>query len=1019
MDELLSINQHIADGIKTDWDISFAGGYISREHVKVFVFDNEELEEGVVADFDFVSDYVISIVPAVAAGKVIRIYRDTPYDEPLVNFSDGSVINEGTLDLNAKQAVFLSAELRDRFGSATDLANVATAAAQAALAAQGFRDQAEGYKDDTADIKAAAAIELTGIRDAAVVDLNAIKTATEGVRDQAEDFRDQTEVLRDEAAIATGYRVNYARDTKANLDLLTGTFVGISAAVYTDANPALNGIYSWNGTIWVKISDLPEVTAAAAVALLTATYTYKHSVGNRQSVAVIADFGTAPFVNTTNSTHWQALIDGAVSAPATTVFIPAGAVTNKIIAYVPKVAERAWFIANAIRVRSANTVVNGTWRPVGFKGITYNAAGVPTSYAEMVFLGTEVTLSGTNQEIAFTNNDPYEAYGLAGTATTPAVGSGVGTGIWEIEVKARGTDGYGRRVLPNGGTAGQVVRVNAGTQAEFVDPSEPEGRSLLSHLWLCDEGHGRYVRDQIGGSHFDLQGGAGWVNLGAGGSAAWENGELVLRNAAIATSADVTGKAFFVIYEVEPDVNQYIMGHGTTTGNGRTISVSNRFSTTQVPKMKMLHGNGIRDPFFNGNLTMEGFNVAGVGGCLWTRDTSLTGRVTLGATRQTDWAGMVANPLRILAIAAMSADPTASEAEKVRDLLDWHLANRPTKRILTGKYALKRCAVQLWCGESTNHTSLIMDVTPGLTQAIRQKFYNTFLMAGMGPAVTGRPGLLQRLTYWIDRMGIGYWLGNEGQNKTPGVAEDDRNRKMGPLYGFAEKELYAETPKEHEIFHFKLAQGGTVLAPFGTALAAGGPVGLNDTFSAGVQSGGTLFTSVLLRGWHKFEAELRRQGYGVDYVTVCHAPGLNDSTNLAAGVLSAGTFKGWLDTHYDKLKEALGVSTLYMMLLVPHLPVPGNPETYAGQCGQPGVTGYANDAAGQLQFDNLLLIRADCRQFVSERSPAVFGEEADIHGTNIVNGDSVHMGLAGMLSYGKAVRLKYVWTKIVQAFNLA
>lgn len=114
MPEFSTLNEYAGDGSTTVWQISFTGGYLSREHVKVQVFDDLDFENGVPVNFSFISDYSISITPAVSVGKFIRIYRDTPTKVPIVDFSDGSVINERTLDQNAKQAVFALAEIKDR-----------------------------------------------------------------------------------------------------------------------------------------------------------------------------------------------------------------------------------------------------------------------------------------------------------------------------------------------------------------------------------------------------------------------------------------------------------------------------------------------------------------------------------------------------------------------------------------------------------------------------------------------------------------------------------------------------------------------------------------------------------------------------------------------------------------------------------------------------------------------------------------------------------------------------------------
>lgn len=128
MAELLSVVETTADGSQTVFEFNFAGGYLSRDHVKVIVFDGLDGDGNYLGGteplFTFLGDYTLSIPGPIPAGKLVRIYRDTPFNAPLVNFSDGSIVNEATLDRNAEQAIFAAAELRDRIGTPFDLAYI-------------------------------------------------------------------------------------------------------------------------------------------------------------------------------------------------------------------------------------------------------------------------------------------------------------------------------------------------------------------------------------------------------------------------------------------------------------------------------------------------------------------------------------------------------------------------------------------------------------------------------------------------------------------------------------------------------------------------------------------------------------------------------------------------------------------------------------------------------------------------------------------------------------------------------
>ena len=161
-DPFLSLNEYVCDGTKTEFEVSFAGGYLSRDHILAVVADgkdvNGNLLNEVEVSFVWVNDYSVSITPAVAVGKILRIYRNTPFSAPIVDFSDGSIVTEATLDLNAKQAVFLAAELRDRFGSIIDPALTAIYAARAEAAA----NVVTGVKADLASTATGKGASMVG-----------------------------------------------------------------------------------------------------------------------------------------------------------------------------------------------------------------------------------------------------------------------------------------------------------------------------------------------------------------------------------------------------------------------------------------------------------------------------------------------------------------------------------------------------------------------------------------------------------------------------------------------------------------------------------------------------------------------------------------------------------------------------------------------------------------------------------------------------------------------------------------
>lgn len=117
--QLLARTVYATDGSTTVWNFAFSGGYLDKAHVKAFTeTPSGARTELVITESMLIGEYQLEIVPALASGSTLTIYRDTPKNLPLVNFADASNLSEIALDTNAKQAVFIAAEAEDSSNSA-------------------------------------------------------------------------------------------------------------------------------------------------------------------------------------------------------------------------------------------------------------------------------------------------------------------------------------------------------------------------------------------------------------------------------------------------------------------------------------------------------------------------------------------------------------------------------------------------------------------------------------------------------------------------------------------------------------------------------------------------------------------------------------------------------------------------------------------------------------------------------------------------------------------------------------
>ena len=747
--------------------------------------------------------------------------------------------------------------------------------------------------------------------------------------------------------------------------------------------------------------DIPSAEAS-----LNTDYTFTHGSGNRTSVAFIHDLGTGSLNR--SGAALNPLIDGSLTPPGAYIYLaPGAAVSGRIVGYFPEQSENASWVADGMKLTVGTAINYGTWEPVGLKDVVWNSDGTPAS-ATAVSLGSSFAITGNVTEITFSNEIPYEAYGIRGVSgTVPA--SALGTGLAEIEWKGRLTDVYGTEKLPPSPSVGDVVRKRpGGWEAYNPNLNEPEGRDLLNHYWPCDEGQGTILKDVIGGVEIDTTD-ASLSGNNSGGSVTWDReGVLTLNNAWFGTPSTVAARTLFLVYEVPLRKSVWVMTH-PRNGDSLITSTYNQ----SVTRLRNISGPGIKDLHHrtSDGLLGTGMALGGITGIWVEKAAQQTGSIFFNSGRA-DGSGASAQTYRLLCVATASGTLTLEQVKKVRLFLARQLAKRD--QYMIPEVCPKQCAVAVWSGESTHHTNLIMDNDPTLSgdTSLRKRAYtNTFLTGvddPIGDGEVNRP--FEQLTYWMDQTDEGgYQIGNEG------LSLNVRARKMGPLRGFAERHLYAPNKFRAPLFHMKLAVGGTRIAPVGTVDADAGTV--SSVESRSPTTGGVgLFPNVLLQGFLQYEAELRRMGYGIRHVHDFRAEGINDAFYLSLSVLtSSSVYQAWLQDEHDDKKAYLGIDPFPTAILVPHLPVPGAAETEVAQLGFVG--GYTDDATGQRRLTALLRIRQACRDFATANSD-VTAFEGDDYELNTANGDSVHPSLQGLTDMGADYRLAYDFTTaFTEAFD--
>jgi hypothetical protein len=134
----LSINEFPGDGVTTQYEFTFAGGYIDKSHVKAYVQDATGVITPVTVTLGmFVTDFTVDLGVSAPVGGLTRVYRETPRDVPLLNFTTGARLTADNLDLLARQTIFVAAEAFDAgaYAFVNDLLSTALTSAATALAA--------------------------------------------------------------------------------------------------------------------------------------------------------------------------------------------------------------------------------------------------------------------------------------------------------------------------------------------------------------------------------------------------------------------------------------------------------------------------------------------------------------------------------------------------------------------------------------------------------------------------------------------------------------------------------------------------------------------------------------------------------------------------------------------------------------------------------------------------------------------------------------------------------------------
>lgn len=240
--------KYVTDGIRTDWQISFVGGYISQNDVYAYSYRASDRGDIQAHALTFISvtptEATVRISPAVAANRKLFIARLTQRGDPLVDFINRSMLTEKNLNTITEQAIYSVAELQDAFRELEG--TVAADAAQALLVAQQANTKA-----DTAISTANSAVTIANAAD------DKAEQAVAGIASATEAANNAT-TAANSATLAANTATQLVQTIQGEVDAAVNT-ANAASLTANEASAAANAI-----------SDLAEEANDNAAAAVTA-----------------------------------------------------------------------------------------------------------------------------------------------------------------------------------------------------------------------------------------------------------------------------------------------------------------------------------------------------------------------------------------------------------------------------------------------------------------------------------------------------------------------------------------------------------------------------------------------------------------------------------------------------------------------------------------------------------------------------------------------------------------------------
>lgn len=281
-----SMQEYPGNGTNGPWEFNFAGpspGYIDQSHVKAYRYD-PSTGQTYSQTLTFVGPNQVTTSDVIPTGQFVVVYRDTPKNAPLVDYTEGSVMDEANLDTSNEQAVYAAAEMIDRFDAVNETVNEVVNAAVNNSNLTVVADNIDSINTVAADVTAINAVsaDLAPINTVAphVADVSSVAEKLSDVSAVAADLTDVNTV----AGIST--EVKAVGDNADAVEFLGNALTGSPLVIdYGSIADPVSNPASPVGVIGAVYANKDNITTVAG------------SIANVNTVAENIDAVTMPAIS--------------------------------------------------------------------------------------------------------------------------------------------------------------------------------------------------------------------------------------------------------------------------------------------------------------------------------------------------------------------------------------------------------------------------------------------------------------------------------------------------------------------------------------------------------------------------------------------------------------------------------------------------------------------------------------------------------------------------------------------------